>query len=156
MEVLNQGESRMDRREFSKIMGAVVAGMAASKAFAGDEKKAAGGEKHSCKGKNECKGKGGCKTGDNGCASKNSCKGKGGCASAAAKHDCKGKNDCKGLGGCKTLTRCAGTNACKARCSVPPKPVSSRPEPQVRPWPLRSNADRRHCRVGVGPEKVSS
>ena len=71
----------MDRREFTKIMGAVVAGMAAgSKAFAGEEKKAAGtADKHACSGMNSCKGAGGCKTGDGGCAGKNSCKGKGGC-----------------------------------------------------------------------------
>jgi len=71
----------MDRREFNKIMGAVVAGMVAgSKAFAGDEKAEDKAAKHVCKGHNECKGQGGCKSGDNGCAGKNSCKGKGGCA----------------------------------------------------------------------------
>jgi hypothetical protein len=117
----------MDRREFTKIMGAVVAGMVAgSKAFAGDEKKAAAStdDKHTCKGHNECKGKGGCKTGDAGCAGKNSCKGKGGCAAAAAKHDCKGKNECKGMGGCKTGDAgCGGKNSCKGKggCAVPPK-----------------------------------
>ena len=71
----------MDRREFTKIMGAVVAGLAAGSRLvsAGDEKKDTA-DKHVCKGQNSCKGKGGCKTGDNGCKGKNSCKGKGGCA----------------------------------------------------------------------------
>jgi len=79
----------MDRREFTKIMGAVVAGMVAGSKVLADDKKApaATADKHTCKGQNDCKGKGGCKTGDAGCAGKNSCKGKGGCASAAAKHD---------------------------------------------------------------------
>ena len=90
----------MDRREFNKVMGAVVAGMVAgSKAFA-DEKEPAAAKKmaapkhdvHVCKGYNSCKGKG--------ADGKNSCKGKGSCASAEAKHDCKGKGDCKGMGGC--------------------------------------------------------
>src|SRR5687767_4934622 len=75
---------RMDRREFTKVMGAVAAGMlAGSKAFAGDEKAAkktdAKAEAHVCKGHNACKGQG--------ADGKNACKGKGGCASAAAKHD---------------------------------------------------------------------
>ena len=74
----------MDRRDFTKVMGAAVAGLVAgSKAFAFDEKKADAKdakEKHVCKGHNACKGKGGCKSGDGGCAGKNSCKGKGGCA----------------------------------------------------------------------------
>jgi hypothetical protein len=114
----------MDRREFTKVMGAVVAGMAAgAKAFAADEKKADDkAAKHICKGHNDCKGKGGCKSGDNGCAGKNSCKGKGGCAHAGAKHACKGKNECKGLGGCKPGDNgCAGKNSCKGKggCGVP-------------------------------------
>lgn len=77
----------MDRRKFTKVMGAVVAGMAAgTKVFAADEKKAEGAsDKHVCKGHNECKGKGGCKT---------------------DKHDCAGKNECKGKGGCKARANC--------------------------------------------------
>ena len=116
----------MDRREFTKVMGAVAAGMlAGSKAF-GDEKAAAGkteakadakkAEAHVCKGHNACKGQG--------ADGKNACKGKGGCASAAAKHDCKGKNECKGLGGCSGGDAgCAGKNSCKGKggCSVPVK-----------------------------------
>ena len=71
----------MKRREFTKVMGAVVAGMAAgAKLSRADEKKADAKEKHACKGMNSCKGQGGCKTGDAGCAGKNSCKGKGGCS----------------------------------------------------------------------------
>jgi hypothetical protein len=69
----------MDRREFTKIMGAVVAGMVAGSQLSAEDKPAAAKEKHACKGMNSCKGNGGCKTGDAGCAAKNSCKGKGGC-----------------------------------------------------------------------------
>jgi hypothetical protein len=123
-------EKTMDRREFSKVMGAVVAGMVAgSRAFADEKapaayKKAAKDAKdvHVCKGHNSCKGKGGCSTDKNSCAGKNECKGKGGCASASAKHDCKGKNECKGLGGCKGGdNKCAGKNSCKGKggCKVP-------------------------------------
>ena len=68
----------MDRRDFTKAMGAVVAGMAAGTRVFAEEKKAE--EKkdiHVCKGMNDCKGKGGC-------------------ASDAAKHACKGKGGCKG------------------------------------------------------------
>jgi len=42
----------MDRREFTKIMGAVVAGMAAGSRLSADEKKADAKEKHACKGMN--------------------------------------------------------------------------------------------------------
>jgi hypothetical protein len=112
----------MDRREFTKVMGAVAAGMlAGSKAFADDKapaaaKKEAGKaiDMHVCKGLNACKG--------HGPDGKNECKGKGGCASAAAKHECKGKNDCKGKGGCSPGDNgCAGKNSCKGKggCSVP-------------------------------------
>jgi hypothetical protein len=113
----------MDRREFSKVMGAVVAGMVAGSSAFADEKKgeAKKADKHICKGHNACKGKGGCGTDKNSCAGKNECKGKGGCASAAAKHDCKGKNECKGLGGCKTAEGGPGKNSCKGKggCKVP-------------------------------------
>jgi hypothetical protein len=81
-------ESLMKRREFTKVLGAVAAGLAAGSALRADEKAgdkakdkpADKAEKNICKGHNSCKGKGGCKTGDAGCAGKNSCKGKGGCA----------------------------------------------------------------------------
>jgi len=117
----------MDRRDFTKIMGAVVAGMVAGSKLSADDKKTAdkATDKHICKGHNECKGKGGCKTDKNSCAGMNDCKGKGGCASKAAKHDCKGSNDCKGMGGCKTDAHaCAGKNDCKGKggCAIPPKP----------------------------------
>ena len=80
----------MDRREFSKVMGGVVAGLVAgSKAFALPEEKAAAAapakDAHACKGMNDCTGKGNCKTGDAGCKGKNSCKGKGGCATDGSK-----------------------------------------------------------------------
>ena len=112
----------MDRRDFSKIMGAAVAGMLAGSKVAFAEHHEKGG-KHVCKGMNECKGKGGCKTDNNECAGKNECKGKGGCATAA-KHDCKGHNECKGQGGCKSGDNgCAGKNSCKGKggCAVPIK-----------------------------------
>ncbi len=74
----------MDRREFTKAMGAVVAGMAAgSRAFAQEAKKAEEKvDKHICKGHNECKGKGGCKVPVDATKlgkDKASCSGKGGC-----------------------------------------------------------------------------
>src|SRR5262245_6476923 len=120
----------MDRREFNKIMGAVVAGMVAgSRLSAEDAKKAEApaADKHVCKGHNACKGKGGCKADPNKCAAgKNECKGKGNCAAAAAKHECKGKNECKGAGGCKGGDAgCAGKNSCKGKggCKVPVDPA---------------------------------
>jgi hypothetical protein len=83
----------MKRREFTKVMGAVAAGLAAGSALRADDKPADSADKHVCKGHNSCKGKGGCKTGDAGCAGKNSCKGKGfemmtaeECAAAKEKH----------------------------------------------------------------------
>ena len=69
----------MKRREFTMMMGAVAAGLAAGSKVRAEEKAKDKAEKHVCKGHNSCKGKGGCSTGDNGCAGKNSCKGKGGC-----------------------------------------------------------------------------
>ena len=123
----------MDRREFTKIMGAVVAGMAAgTKAFAGEEKAAAKGDPklHACAGLNKCKGNGGCKTGDKGCKAQNSCGGKGGCATV--QHDCKGTNKCSAQGGCKTGDAgCAGKNSCggKGGCKVPVKKASPSPAP---------------------------
>ena len=54
----------MDRREFSKVMGAVVAGMVAGSRALADEKtpaadkKAAKSDVHVCKGQNACKGQG--------------------------------------------------------------------------------------------------
>ena len=121
----------MDRRQFSKVMGGVVAGLAAgSKVFAHPEEKKAASpapDTHICKGHNDCKGKGGCKTSANGCKGKNDCKGKGGCASDAARHDFTTKhekNNCKGQGGCKSGDQgCAGKNTCKGKggCDVPVK-----------------------------------
>src|SRR6266851_1825004 len=118
----------MDRREFTKVMGAVAAGMlAGSKAFADDKapaKKAAkAAEKHVCKGMNGCKGEG--------AGGKNECKGKGGCATMA-KHSCATKNSCKGKGGCEVpmseahmkalkdkdkagKSSCKGKSGCKGR-----------------------------------------
>ena len=77
----------MDRREFTKIMGAVAAGMAAGSRVFGEEKKAEEkkGDKHICKGHNECKGKGGCAVPVKHVEEKkdkSSCKGKSGCKAA--------------------------------------------------------------------------
>jgi hypothetical protein len=91
----------MDRRQFTKVMGAVVAGMAAGTRALAQDKMADAKEKHVCKGHNACKGQGGCGSGDAGCAGKNTCKGKGGCKVDGAQ-SCKGMNECKGKGGCKT------------------------------------------------------
>ena|SRR5215831_8372727 len=121
----------MDRRKFSKVVGAAVAGMVAGSKLTGrrvevlaaDDKAA----KHVCKGLNECKGQGACATAENGCSGQNSCKGKGGCATVA-KHSCKGQNECKGQGGCKSGDNgCAGKNSCKGKggCQVPLKSATS-------------------------------
>ena len=76
----------MDRRKFTKVMGAAVAGVVAGSQLARTARADdAAKDKHACKGMNSCKGKGGCKAGDAGCAGKNSCKGKGGC-SVPVKH----------------------------------------------------------------------
>jgi hypothetical protein len=101
---------QMERRHFTKAMGAVVAGMAAgTRVFAEEKKpeaktpaKAEVKDTHICKGHNECKGRGGC-------------------ASDAARHACKGKNECKGMGGCAANGSCAGKNECKGKggCAVP-------------------------------------
>src|SRR6185436_2242118 len=109
----------MDRREFTKAMGAVVAGMVAgSKVFAQDkppaakpaEKPAAAhtadkkADLHVCKGRAKDK--------------------KNACASAEYKHDCAGKNACTNQGGCKSGDAgCAGKNGCgkKGGCAVPVK-----------------------------------
>jgi len=110
----------MDRREFSKVMGAVAAGLVAgSRVFADPPASPAAAKKdtHVCKGLNSCKGKG--------ADAKNDCKGKGSCASAEAQHKCAGQNSCKGLGGCKTAENKAGAgkNSCKGKggCEVPLK-----------------------------------
>jgi hypothetical protein len=121
-------EVDMDRRRFTALVGAAVAGLAsASRARAGDEAADTAKEpKHVCKGLNECKGQGSCKhgCGNNGCGGKNDCKGKGGCASEAARHSCQGKNSCKALGGCARGDQgCAAKNSCKGKggCEVPLK-----------------------------------
>jgi hypothetical protein len=119
----------MDRREFTKIMTAVVAGMAAgTKVLAAEDAKPPA-EKHACKGKNTCTGKGGCKAGDKGCSAKNTCSGKGGCATIE-RHGCKGQNSCGGNGGCSTGDKgCAAKNSCKTKggCQVPLKSVEKAP-----------------------------
>jgi len=118
----------MDRRRFTALLGAAVAGLAgAPRARARDEAAETSKEpKHVCKGLNECKGQGSCKhgCGNNGCGGKNDCKGKGGCASEAARHACQGQNTCKGLGGCASGDKgCAARNSCKGKggCEVPLK-----------------------------------
>jgi hypothetical protein len=108
----------MHRREFTKIMGAVAAGVAAGSQVLAQAKKDAKfpetkDGKHVCKGMNNCTGKG--------ADTKNSCAGKGSCATVE-KHTCKGTNGCAGQGGCKASDKgCAGKNSCKGKggCSVP-------------------------------------
>jgi hypothetical protein len=116
----------MDRREFTKVMGVVAAGMmAGSRALADDTKKPAAAAKttgtpaadkpepHVCKGFNKCKGQG--------ADAKNACSGKGSCATSA-KHECKAQNKCKGMGGCQGGDAgCAGKNSCEGKggCKVP-------------------------------------
>ena len=100
----------MDRREFNKIMGAVVAGMVAGSRLSAEEAKKAeapAADKHVCKGHNACKGKGGCKADPAKCAAgKNECKGKGGCKvpvdASHAGGEKKEKSSCKGKSGCKS------------------------------------------------------
>jgi hypothetical protein len=77
----------MKRRDFARIVGAAVAGLAAGSKLSAGEKGEGKGAKHACQGMNDCKGQGGCKSGDNGCAGKNSCKGQGGCAVPVKKKD---------------------------------------------------------------------
>jgi hypothetical protein len=116
-------EFHMKRREFTKVMGAVAAGLAAGSALAANAKADEKAEKASCRGHNDCSGKGGCGSGDKGCAGKNTCKGKGGCGSEAARKAGKGKNDCSGKGGCKSGDKgCAGKNSCKGKggCAAAP------------------------------------
>jgi hypothetical protein len=117
----------MKRREFTKVLGAVAAGLAAGSALRADEKPADKAEKQGCRGHNSCKGKGGCGSGDNGCAGKNSCQGKGGCApSAEVRKAAKGKNSCKGMGGCKSGDNgCAGKNSCQGKGGCAPAPKAT-------------------------------
>lgn len=123
-----ENDSSMDRRDFTKLLSAAVAGMMGAGALAGCTSNGkndgvAHAAEHACKGLNECAGQGGCKSGENGCAGKNTCKGKGGCATVAA-HDCSGKNTCKGLGGCGSGDNgCKAKNSCKGKggCAVPIK-----------------------------------
>jgi hypothetical protein len=110
----------MDRREFTKIMTAVVAGMAAGSKVLSAQDAAKPSDKHVCAGLNSCKGKGGCASAEK--AGKNDCSGKGGCATAE-RHGCAGKNSCKGDGGCSSKEK-AGKNDCKGQggCAVPLTP----------------------------------
>ncbi len=122
----------LNRRDFGKLAGAALAGMAAATAggcgpaatATGDAPAAPTAEApadapapatenklalHLCRGLNECKGQG--QGGDNDCA------GKGNCATVA-EHLCGGQNDCKGWGGCGSNP---AENDCKGmgHCAVP-------------------------------------
>jgi hypothetical protein len=115
----------MKRREFTMVLGAVAAGLAAGSALRADDKPAGkASDKAGCRGHNSCEGKGGCGSGDKGCAAKNSCKGKGGCApTEEVRKAAKGKNSCAGKGGCKSGDKgCAAKNSCKGKggCASPP------------------------------------
>jgi hypothetical protein len=76
------------RQMIGAIVAMAAAGVLASSAYAGDDKKPAdkkGAKKAAqmkCMGGNACSGKGACASADGStsCAGKNSCKGKGGCA----------------------------------------------------------------------------
>ena len=115
----------MKRREFTKAIGAVAAGLAAGSALTAQARADEKAAKASCRAQNDCKGAGGCKSGDKGCAGQNTCKGKGGCnPSADVRKAAKGKNECKGMGGCGTGDKgCAAKNTCKGKggCANPPK-----------------------------------
>lgn len=117
----------LHRRDFGKLAGAALAGIAAANAVGcgpsatppveapvanADAPAAATDTKlalHLCRGLNECKGQG--RGGDNDCA------GKGNCATVA-EHVCGGQNECKGWGGCGGSP---AENDCKGlgHCAVP-------------------------------------
>ena len=106
----------LNRRDFTKLALAALAGVSAGATALGADEKKATAEKnpllsdpHVCRGINTCKGKGADK--------KNSCAGTGQCATAAH-HGCGSQNECKGQGGCGAHP---GENACKEKgeCSVP-------------------------------------
>ena len=105
----------IDRREFTQLTAAALAGLAAGGTMGcnGDPKPVAttstAGDKHLCRGLNECKG--------HGASGKNDCRGQGDCATVEH-HACGGDNTCKGLGGCGPS---AGANDCKGQggCHVP-------------------------------------
>ncbi len=110
-------QSELTRRDFHRLGGAALGGLAlgvgafgSSSAFAADEPQSELlKEPHVCCGLNTCKGVGVDK--------KNDCAGMGNCATAE-KHSCKGENDCKGQGGCGENP---GENSCKGKgsCAVP-------------------------------------
>lgn len=118
----------LNRRDFGKLAGAALAGMAAANttgcgpaatpsgeapaATATDTPAPASESKlalHLCRGLNECKGQG--RGEDNACA------GQGNCATVA-EHLCGGQNECKGWGGCGGSP---AENDCKGQghCAVP-------------------------------------
>jgi hypothetical protein len=109
----------INRRDFNKLTGAALSGLASGAAIGcGSGNKApvttgdgtlAKADMHLCRGLNECKGQG--KDG------KNECRGQGSCATAK-EHSCAGQNECKGLGGCGEAV---GKNDCKSQggCHVP-------------------------------------
>ena len=77
----------MKRRDFTKAIAGIAAGVVAgTQVFADDKKKTAQKPKeHACGGKDGCGGE----------------KGKAAAAGDKAKHACKGMNECKGKGGCQ-------------------------------------------------------
>ena len=121
----SDSKDSMRRRDFTKLMGAAVAGLVGGGVLAGcagNGKSGSGGTElpaHACAGKNGCKNQGGCKSAG-GCKGKNDCKNQGGCATVEH-HACAGKNACKNQGGCKSSGGCQGKNECKGQggCKVP-------------------------------------
>ena len=155
----------MDRREFTKVMGAVVAGMAAG--IQGLRRREEGRGRRrptstSARATTSVRARAAARRDKNACAGKNECKGKGGCAAAGAKHACTGKNECKGMGGCKTgdarlrrqellqgQGRLRGSGEARGSTKKRQDPPAAA-RTAARPWPLRA-APRRlpqdHCRI---------
>ena len=94
----------MKRRDFTKAIAGIAAGVVAgTKVFADDPKKAQEKPKAGCGGKDGCGGE----------------KGKAAAAGDKAKHACKGMNECKGQGACKT-----GDGGCAVPVKRAEKPKS--------------------------------
>ena len=115
----------MDRREFTKIMGAVVAGMVAGSRRSRAERRRPTKKptSTSVRATTRVRGRAAARPATTAARARTPAR-----ARAAAprprKHDCKGQNACKGQGGCKTGDNgCAGKNSCKGKggCAVPVK-----------------------------------
>lgn len=117
-------ESRVSRRNFSKLAVAAAGGMFAGSRVAGAQEGSEGkengefpvdaalllAEPNVCRGLNSCEGHGK-NAADHACAGQSAC-------STVAEHSCHGTNECKGQGGCGAYP---GQNTCqgKGHCAVP-------------------------------------